>query len=182
MPDVEGFSLEKWLNNVRSEYWEHLGHAEIEDKVSGVEYVVFNVMGVRFGIDARCCKGVVKKPRITKLPGMPSYILGVTSISGEIISVSDPAELMGMPGERDKSQGYLLIIASEAVKTALWVDKVSDVAMFPDDELAPFDAPWAGAQEGVVVGQWAEAEDAVLIIDCCGYIEASAIDAEAENE
>ena len=176
MSGSEPPSLREWLEGLRAEYWTRLGAAETEAGGSASPYVVFTIASRRFAVDARLAKGVVRAPRVVRLPGVPPYILGLAGVRGEVISVTDPALLLGLPGERPPGGGYLLMLASEGVKAALWVDRICDVAQLPEDRLLPLEAPWPGAPPGVLAGQSADgASPPLLLVDGKRYLEVSAI-------
>ena len=168
--------LQDWLQEVRAEYWEQLGQADSRGDVEGCTHVLFEVAGVRFAVEAPLCKGVLRRPRTTRLPGLPRHLLGVSGIRGEVVSVVDPQLFLGLTGERPASQeGFLLLIAQGAVKAALWVDRVVDVVNLSDDEVLVAEAPWVGLPEDVLLGQWREGDAPVFVLDGARLLSASAV-------
>jgi len=159
-------SLQGWLERVRSEYWEQLGRPDSSGGLPGCSHVLFEVAGARFAIEAPLCKGVLRRPRTTRLPGLPEYLLGVAGIRGEVVSVVDPKSFLALPGVRAAGlEGYLLVVASGEVKAALWVDRVNDVVDLAVGEVLAAEVPWAGLPKGVLLGQWGEGETAVFVLD-----------------
>ena len=169
--------LDEWLAEVRSEYWERLGHDDAEGDVPGCTHVLFEVAGAAFAVDATLCKGVVRRPRTTRLPGLPEYLLGVAGIRGEVVSVVDPRLFLGLSRERVPQEGYLLILAHDTVKAALWVDRVADVVTLGDAEVLVAEAPWAGLPDDVLLGQWGEQDPPVFVLDGGRLLNLSAVEA-----
>lgn len=76
---------------------------------------------------------------ITRLPGVPDYVLGVVNVRGEILSVTDPARLMKL-GSIDFGGIILppaIVVVSDDVVTALVVDEIGDIADVPNEALEP---------------------------------------------
>lgn len=167
--------LQDWLQEVRDEYWESLGQADAGGDVPGCTHVLFEVAGDRFAVEAPLCKGVLRRPRATRLPGLPEHLLGVSGIRGEVVSVVDPRLFLSLGGERPPGrEGFLLLVAREGLKAALWVDRVADVVTLAAADVLPAEAPWAGLPEGVLLGQWGEGEAPVFVLDGARLLRASA--------
>ncbi|GAB4265575.1 MAG: hypothetical protein Kow0092_17970 [Deferrisomatales bacterium] len=166
-------SVERWLDRVRSEYWERLDRSQDRGEAVGEQYVVFLLAGRRFAVEAAASKGVVRAPKITRLPGVPDHILGVAGIRGEVVSVTDPARVLGVPGERSPGGGYLLVLASGELKSALRVDRVATVEEIAGEALVPLESAWPGAPEGVLRGQAPGEAGPVFVLDAGAYLQAS---------
>lgn len=162
----------KWLQDVRAEYWARLSSDETEGGATGDLHVLFQVCGRRLAVGATLCKGVVRKPRVTRLPGLPRHILGVAGVRGEIVSVTDPAVFLEIPGGRPRSPGFLLVLMGQGVKAAAWVDRVFDVRPLALEEVSPLEAP---REDGLVRGQWKTEEGSVLLLDGERYLRATAV-------
>lgn len=168
-------NLDRWLEEVRAEYWNRLAH-EVEDaEAIGVPHVIFRVAGQILALEAALCKAVVRRSRVARLPGVPSHILGVAGIRGEVLSATDLKILLGLPGERGEGRGYFLVVGADGLKTALWVDWVADVVPVDDARLVRGESPWPQAPEGVVLGQWQGREPCVHVLDGGRILEVSAV-------
>ena len=142
----------------------------------GCSHVLFEVAGRRFAVEAPLCKGVLRRPPATRLPGLPEHLLGVSGVRGEVVSVVDPKLFLSLAGERPRGQdGFLLLVANQGVKAALWVDRVADVVTLADDEVVPAEAPGAGLPDGILQGQWGEGDPPVYVLDGARLLTASAV-------
>ncbi|MDF1553439.1 MAG: chemotaxis protein CheW [Deferrisomatales bacterium] len=176
MTDTGESDLQDWLQEVRTEYWERLGVPDSGGNVAGCTHVLFEVAGVCFAVEAPLCKGVLRRPRTTRLPGLPGHLLGVSGIRGEVVSVVDPRLFLSLTGERPVGQvGFLLLIAHNGVKAALWVDRVVDVVNLSADTVLAAEAPWAHLPEGILLGQWGEGDAPVFVLDGARLLTASAV-------
>ncbi len=76
---------------------------------------------------------------ITPIPCVPDFILGVTSVRGEILSVTDPARLMSL-GSTVLGDGVALpalVISDGTVATALLVAEIGEIAEVGADSFEP---------------------------------------------
>lgn len=76
---------------------------------------------------------------ITAIPCVPGYILGVVNVRGEILSVTDPARLMGI-GEVGLDGSALppaVVVAHDDLATALVVDEIGDITEFDGGAVEP---------------------------------------------
>jgi len=66
----------------------------------------------------------------TRLPRVPEHVVGVTSVRGEIISVTDPARLLGVHSAATRHAGRFesgIIVEAAGRTSALVVDEVGDI-------------------------------------------------------
>jgi len=77
---------------------------------------------------------------VTRIPRLPSYVLGVINVRGEIISVIDIAALMRVASDQDHSgvrEPNGIIVSSEPFVSTLVVDEIGDIIDVPRDSLEP---------------------------------------------
>lgn len=76
---------------------------------------------------------------LTTIPGVPSHILGVVNVRGEILSVTDPAMLMriGSVQAQPQAQPPAIVVIRDDVATALVVDEIGDIAEVPHESIEP---------------------------------------------
>ena len=76
---------------------------------------------------------------ITPMPCVPHYVRGVVSVRGEIISVTDPAQLMQV-GRVDLDRTTMppaVVVVSGGLVTALVVDEIGDITEVRSDAIEP---------------------------------------------
>lgn len=71
-----------------------------------MQIAVVSVGGQRVGIPAEDLREIVPLRDVTSLPGLPSWMLGLVQVRGELLGVVDLALLVGASGERP---GWLAI-------------------------------------------------------------------------
>jgi purine-binding chemotaxis protein CheW len=104
--------------------------------------IVFLLAGTRYAIPMRNVVEIDTLPRTTLVPNVPSFVLGVTNVRGEIISVLDLRSLFGMERWESAERGRILIVRTTDQQTAaLAVDEVRGTASLPLDALGAPTAP-----------------------------------------
>lgn len=76
---------------------------------------------------------------ITPMPCVPRYVRGVVSVRGEILSVTDPAQLMqvGMVDLDGATMPPAVVVVRGGLVTALVVDEIGDIAEVVSDAIEP---------------------------------------------
>lgn len=109
---------------------------EVSDRVSmlmfriGVEWYAVRVSDVR---------EIFQEYDVTIVPCTPPHILGVTNVRGEILSVTDPALLMGL-GKVSGVAGVqppAVVVKTASIATALVVDEIGDIVEVPNEAIEP---------------------------------------------
>lgn len=96
--------------------------------------VVVAVGERRVGLPVEHLRAIVRAGPTSALPGLPSTLLGVTQIRGELISVVDLRRWLGAKAaERD---GFFAILQSAEGPLALLVDQVLGFLTVHEDEVA----------------------------------------------
>ncbi len=167
--------LRGWLESLRAEYWRRTD--ENEAGADGPPYLLFEVAGRRFAVEAGSCRGVVRHPGVARLPGVPPFVLGVAGVRGEVVSVVDLREFLGIPGEPPAGPGYLVLLADETMKASFRVDRIVDVVPLDPGAVRPVEGGAAGAAQRVLVGEL-DTRPATLVLDARALVRETAVPGE----
>ncbi|KAF0209018.1 MAG: chemotaxis protein CheW [Actinomycetota bacterium] len=77
---------------------------------------------------------------VASIPRVPSFILGVINVRGEIISVTDTAALIGIASDGvhgGQEMSSAIIVHSELCVSALVVDEIGDIIEIRKDAVEP---------------------------------------------
>jgi len=99
------------------------------------QYFLFFANDDIYGIDALYVKEIVEYQSYTKVPNLNSFILGVTNIRGDIVSVIDFLERCKIMHTKLNNKSAFVILNHRAQKIALLVDEIYEVDGFEDDKL-----------------------------------------------
>jgi purine-binding chemotaxis protein CheW len=94
---------------------------------------------------------VSRPATLTRVPGLPGWILGLTNARGQVLAVLDIRSLLdpegdsgsaraitaAEQGERSAARPRLLIVESGPIRVGVLVDAVEGVAELPGDECEP---------------------------------------------
>ena len=91
------------------------------------QYIRFLLDDILLAIPLASALEVGQQPKITPLPNLPKWVLGISNIRGEIISVVDLKRFFERPSDGLKKRSRLLVVHSEDTKLALVVDKIMGI-------------------------------------------------------
>jgi purine-binding chemotaxis protein CheW len=112
---------------------------EEADAGGGMSLLLFRIADEWYAVEASDVREIFQDYTVTPVPCVPEFILGVVNIRGEILSVTDPARLMGLGSIGAGILGTLpaVVVANDLVATALVVDEIGDIVDVSQDALEP---------------------------------------------
>ena len=92
----------------------------------GPRYVVFAVGDQQYGMPLDGVLEIDRCGKVTSLPRTPNWLRGVTNLRGQILSVTDFRDLLGLADQRRTVGEKIIVVHSERhdARTALVVDRV----------------------------------------------------------
>jgi chemotaxis signal transduction protein/DNA-binding NarL/FixJ family response regulator len=117
------------------------------------QMVVFSLSKEKYAIDINYLKRIVWAGAITPVPGVPSDILGIVNLRGDIVAVVDLSQLLGLKTRASTtSKPSLLVTHNKGIDVAFLVDSVDNVIDLPsrsiDPPLITLEREYAGFLEG----------------------------------
>lgn len=121
------------------------GDAEAEELVR--ELLVFRLDGDPYAVPVERVREIVRLRPITPVPRVPSSILGVISLRGEVVQVLDLRRRLGLQADPPRRTHRIVVLHGEdGTTTGLLVDGVTQVLRAEEEALRP---PAAGESEAV---------------------------------
>jgi purine-binding chemotaxis protein CheW len=104
-----------------------------------VEILTFSLLKEDFAFSISHLEEILKYQRITAVPNVPKYILGITSLRGKVIPVIDLKLKLSLTGTAsdDTVKGKILIVRGPRGPIGVAVDKVIGVVRIPSSEILP---------------------------------------------
>lgn len=105
--------------------------------------VGFFLAGQRLVVNMSDVREILQPPKLTKVPGVRSWVLGVANVRGRLVPVMDLAGLVGIPSRANWRSRRVLIVEKENYLCGLLVDAVLGMQQFSaeaksaDSNLAP---------------------------------------------
>lgn len=93
-----------------------------------LDILTFSLSEEWYAIEIGYVESIIRVQKITEVPGLPNYIMGVTNLRGEVISVVDIRLFLNLERPASHTEPAILIIKYGNVTTGFYVDAVGDVA------------------------------------------------------
>ncbi len=131
----------KWIGSVEADK-ARLQESEEEEReqyiamLLGEKEVAFRVVDI---------EAILDLPRITPVPGVPDYVLGICNVRGEITSVVDVRKILGIAVQRQKTRRErtaekMIIVRGELYSVGFLVDSVLDVLRVAERNIVKINA------------------------------------------
>ena len=91
------------------------------------QYILFALEGNFFALPLSGAQEVGHRPEITPLPNLPQWVLGISNIRGEIISLINLKIFFGIPSSGAKGEGRFIVIYNQNLKTGILVDEIPGI-------------------------------------------------------
>jgi purine-binding chemotaxis protein CheW len=120
------------------------------------DFIVFNLAGESYGIEAGCVRQVCPAADLLALPCTPPFIAGVLSVRGEVVAIMDLKAFFEIPsGGMIEAREAILVHANDLTFGFL-ADSVAGLRSIPLQSLQPVSSPVSGRREeylkGIVAG------------------------------
>jgi chemotaxis signal transduction protein len=104
------------------------------DVAAATAHVVFRLAGRVMAIPLAAVSEIARPPRVTRLPHVPAWVLGIANLRGDIVSILDlEGFFSGKSGKTSHEQRMLALRpAGDEVRTAVLVDSVDGIQAFED--------------------------------------------------
>jgi purine-binding chemotaxis protein CheW len=122
-----------------------------------LELLCFKLAGERYAIETRHVLQVLALVDLTRVPGAPAHLMGVTNLRGQVLPVFDLRVLLGIarPGLNDMSR--LLVLGHGEAELGILADSADEIsALDPGTLLDPAQA-FAGLERACVRGVTSDA-------------------------
>ncbi len=109
--------------------------AETMNNEAVSEWVTFYLNAEKYGVNVLLVSEVLKNTEIAPVPGAPSYVHGIINLRGNVVTVVDTRERLGLePREPDDSTRIVVIEMDDQV-LGIMVDSVAQVANLRESEI-----------------------------------------------
>lgn len=133
---MENNQSKKYLGSV------NLSDEDLEDMSLEVSYsegtrlITFILGEEKYGLNILKVRELISFPEgLTRIPGVPDYIIGMFNLRGLVIPVMDLREKFNMSGEERHEFSVIIIVEVENKNIGLTVDSVSDVIFVKEEDI-----------------------------------------------
>ena len=102
----------------------------------GTRLITFILGEEKYGLNILKVRELISFPEgLTRIPGMPDYIIGMFNLRGLVIPVMDLREKFKMSGEERHEFSVIIIVEVGNKNIGLTVDSVSDVIFVKEEDI-----------------------------------------------
>jgi purine-binding chemotaxis protein CheW len=132
---------------------------------AALQFVGFELDGQQYLFRIERIQEIITPARVTRLPEVPAYVLGVSNLRGTIIPVIDLRLLFGLPARPLDADSRTIVVVVGSRTVGCTVDAVSHVIRLAADQLKP--ATDAVTTEGphYVAGFARIGDDIAIVLD-----------------
>lgn len=114
-----------------------MSNKENSENVAERKIVTFRLAEQMFGIDMSSLLEIREWEDPTPLPGVPSYVKGVTNLRGHVVPVVGLAERLGWTPSVLHSRSCILVVDIAGKHAGFLVDEVADIVSVVESEIQP---------------------------------------------
>ncbi len=99
------------------------------------QYIGFILEKNEYTVPILKVQEIIKLPQITKMPGVPFYVEGVTNLRGRVIPIVNLKRILGIAEE--KNGGKVIVISSGKITFGALVDDITGVVNIDETNIEP---------------------------------------------
>lgn len=131
-------------------------------------YLSFRIGEEYFAANVKYVHNIIEYTKITKVPEMPAYMLGIINLRGRVLPVVDTKMKFGLPPTEITASTCILVteveIEGKSVFVGALVDAVSEVIEIDEEEIE--DPPKIGSVAGsnYLMGMYHDKEKFIMLL------------------
>ena len=129
---------------------------------SVLQFVTFRLDDEIYGINVMQVQEVLRVTEIAPVPGAPHYVLGIINLRGNVVTVIDTRERLGLEAKEVDESTRIVIIEADKMVVGILVDAVAEVVDLRTSEIES--APNVGNDESSKYIQGVVSREGELLI------------------
>ena len=105
------------------------------------QYIRFILADISLAVPLTSALEIGRMPEITPLPNLPGWILGISNVRGEIVSIIDPKGFFGWSLQKKIRDPHFIILHNKEIKTGLLVDRIAGIISLDESDTDLQDEP-----------------------------------------
>ena len=140
--------------------------SDLEQLKDHHQFLVFALGTAEFAVPVENTTEIGMVPELTRLPHVPGWLLGITNLRGDIISVVDMKNFLGMgPFDFDRQDRIILLRSlQEDICTAIIVNRIVGMQYVAEHNLIMTDTGQQGS-EPHILGMFEMDERSIAVLD-----------------
>lgn len=100
-----------------------------------VRWITFQLGEEVYGIEVKQVREILLINNILPVPGAPDYVLGITNIRGNVVTVLDARTRISLPIIEHTDATRMIVLESDGDVAAIVVDNVVDIIDLPESSI-----------------------------------------------
>lgn len=105
------------------------------------QYIKFVLAEISLAVSITSALEIGRLPEITSLPNLPGWILGISNVRGDIVSIIDPKGFFGWPPQKKIREPHFIILHNKEMKVGLLVDRIMGIVSLNEGDTDIQDKP-----------------------------------------
>ncbi|MBW1643978.1 MAG: purine-binding chemotaxis protein CheW [Deltaproteobacteria bacterium] len=105
------------------------------------QYIKFILADISMAVLITSALEIGRMPEVTPLPNLPGWILGISNVRGEIVSIVDPKGFFGWPLQTKIREPHFIIVHNNEMKVGLLVDRIAGMVSLDEKDTDIKDEP-----------------------------------------
>ena len=135
-----------------------------------IRWVTFQLGDEIYGVLVKNVREILRINNISPVPGAPDYIVGITNIRGNVISVIDGRSRINQAPKDHTDLSRMIVMESEDDIVAVVVDRVADIIDLPESMLDSSPKLAKGESSKYISGVISHDDDLIIILDSEKFI------------
>ena len=111
-----------------------------QDHSGKSQFIVIRLDNEQYGIDVRFVENIVRMQRITRVPKMPKYLVGIINLRGEVLPVMSLRIKMGLEKDIYEKKTRIIVLKTQTEgNLGVIVDEVREVVTLEDAQVDKID-------------------------------------------
>lgn len=125
---------------------------EEEAAAGQCEVLEFRLAYETYGLEMAYVRETFPLTELTPLPGTPSFVLGLTNVRGQILSVIDLKKFFGLPEKGLTDLNKIIIVHDGDMEFGVLADEILGVRPIQRDQIQPALPTMTGVREEYLLG------------------------------
>ena len=135
-----------------------------------IRWVTFQLGQETYGVEVDKAREILRINNISPVPGAPDYIVGITNIRGNVVSVIDGRRRINLTSTEYTDLSRMIVMESEDDIVAVVVDEVADIIDLPESSIDSNPKFHKGDSSKYINGVITLADDLIIILDSEKFI------------
>lgn len=135
--------------------------AQLQD----LRLVVFRLGPLEVGVPIERVSEIVRTPRMTRMPRVPHYVIGLMNQRGRVFPVVDLRKRLSLPAGAPDPKNRVIVVETAGDPLGLTVDEVLQVFRAPEGSLGAAPSLAESAARDYLRGVVSDGERMILMLD-----------------